>query len=320
MIPNHWYAILEAKSLKTKPRGIKRLGLHLVLWRDSSGQVHCFPDRCSHRGAPLSQGRILNGKLECPYHGLQFDSCGRCLLIPANGRGKAVPDIFTLKPFPVREEHGFIWFWWGEQRESLPELPWFEEVPRGLSNSYTLVFEWAVSFRRVMGSMLDMHHFPFLHKKVSLGMGTLMNPYQAERKGDLINTWGNIRKDNGKSVEDSPGLFFQMSVRFPGIMHMNMTSKLQLLTVCAPIDEGQTWIAFRYYQKYLQIPIIGRMVAWLSAFIELKLVHPDDERMLRSLQPETTEQGANHLVDADRGIGLWLKMGKGKRISKTYFY
>lgn len=307
MVPERWYAILESKRLQRKPLGVKRLGESLVLWRNAAGEVVCMPDRCSHRGSVLSEGRVENSCLECPWHGFQFDDTGSCRLIPANGKGTPVPRAFGLRTYVTREEHGFIWLWWGRRREGLPELPWFAEVPATTANSHTTILEWPVSFERVMESMLDMHHFPFLHRKVKPRPGALMDPYHAEMEGDVIHTWGNLRHDDGKSAEESPGVFFKMSVHFPGVLFMEMTPRLHLLGVCAPVDEGASWIALRYYQSYLRAPAVGNLLAWLSAYIELKFVHPDDERMLQTAEPRHPTAGSYRLIHADKGVALWLR-------------
>ncbi len=307
MIPERWYAILDARQLKSKPLGVKRLGENLVLWRSKTGEVVCMPDRCSHRGSVLSAGRIEDSCLECPYHGFRFDEEGHCRLIPANGKDKPVPRAFDLHTYVTREAHGFIWLWWGRRRDALPPLPWFDEVPATTANSYMIVLQWNVSFERVMESMLDMHHFPFLHRKVKPRPGTLLDPFHAKIEGDVITTWGNLRPDDNKPIEESPGLPFKTAVHFPGVMFMAMTPRLHLLAACAPVDENSTWLALRYYQSYLQAPVIGNILAWLSAFLELKFVHPDDERMLHTAQPQHPTGGSYRLIHADKGVSLWLR-------------
>ena len=89
-IPNQWYPIFDSSKLKRrKPVGVTRLGERLVLWRDGSGAAVCMTDRCPHRAAQLSLGWVRDDCLACPFHGLRFDSAGRCVLIPANGEAPA---------------------------------------------------------------------------------------------------------------------------------------------------------------------------------------------------------------------------------------
>ena len=40
------------------PHATQLLGMDLVLWRDKAGAWRCFEDRCPHRLAALSEGRI----------------------------------------------------------------------------------------------------------------------------------------------------------------------------------------------------------------------------------------------------------------------
>ena len=60
------------------------LGQGLVLWRNKEGGALCaWRDLCVHRGAKLSQGRVQDECLVCPYHGWNYDASGRCVKIPA---------------------------------------------------------------------------------------------------------------------------------------------------------------------------------------------------------------------------------------------
>jgi nitrite reductase/ring-hydroxylating ferredoxin subunit len=49
---------------------------------DSAGRPNVIQDRCPHRGASLSLGKIRDKGLSCPYHGWTFDSAGTCIEIP----------------------------------------------------------------------------------------------------------------------------------------------------------------------------------------------------------------------------------------------
>ena len=50
----------------------------------SESAYRCFEDRCPHRLAPLSEGRIepKDGSLYCNYHGWRFNGDGSCAGIP----------------------------------------------------------------------------------------------------------------------------------------------------------------------------------------------------------------------------------------------
>jgi len=75
-------------------------GTRVVLARTGE-RVYACADACSHRGGPLSEGKLTGARLTCPWHGWMYDvRSGQCLL-PARGSAVAT--------YPVRVEAGNIW-------------------------------------------------------------------------------------------------------------------------------------------------------------------------------------------------------------------
>lgn len=55
---------------------LQLLGDDLVVWKEPlTGEWRAFVDRCPHRWAPLSEGRVdqRTGRLQCVYHGWEFE-------------------------------------------------------------------------------------------------------------------------------------------------------------------------------------------------------------------------------------------------------
>ena len=90
------------------------------------------------------------------------------------------------------------------------------------------------------------------------------------------------------------------------MMIMALTPKLRPLGACVPVDEHSTWLA-SVATSHIQSPVIGKILAWISAYLELKLLHPDDERLLDAVEPQHPTMGSYRLIRADKGIGLWLR-------------
>ena len=86
MEKNQWHPVALASDVVASPVGVRLLGEDLVLWRDAQGVAKAFVDRCPHRGARFSLGRVNEGNLECPYHGWQFSTTGQCVKVPAGAR------------------------------------------------------------------------------------------------------------------------------------------------------------------------------------------------------------------------------------------
>ena len=80
---NYWYPVAPSWQVANAPIGLTRLGDQIVLWRDQEGKVHALEDRCPHRGARLSQGRVRANAIVCPYHGISIDADGRIASVPA---------------------------------------------------------------------------------------------------------------------------------------------------------------------------------------------------------------------------------------------
>jgi vanillate O-demethylase monooxygenase subunit len=73
------------------------LGKPLVLYKGDSGQVVAMDNRCAHRGAKLSRGRVEGNCVRCMYHGLLFDETGACVQVP--GQDEGIPNLPTRISF-----------------------------------------------------------------------------------------------------------------------------------------------------------------------------------------------------------------------------
>ena len=134
MIKNQWYAVLDSKELKKgKIIGTTRLSEKLVFWRDDNDEINCIFDKCCHRGASLSAGKIVDNHIECPFHGFQYDANGKVKLIPANGKKARIGDQYKVNSYLVEEKYGFIWLWYSEDRLNVPDIPFFEDLKEGFS-------------------------------------------------------------------------------------------------------------------------------------------------------------------------------------------
>jgi phenylpropionate dioxygenase-like ring-hydroxylating dioxygenase large terminal subunit len=133
-----------------------------VLWRTREGAPQCFVDRCPHRGARLSMGRIVEGEaLECAYHGWRFGSGGACTRIPA--LPQFTPTTQHATAWPAREQHGLVWIAAPSATEQRPFGP---EALEGLPARRVLCgpFDAATSAPRVVENFLDTAHFGIVHE------------------------------------------------------------------------------------------------------------------------------------------------------------
>jgi 3-phenylpropionate/trans-cinnamate dioxygenase ferredoxin subunit len=79
-----WVKVAKASQLPDgELLGVEADGLKIVL-ANVDGAVYALLDQCSHQDLPLSAGFLEGERLECTWHGAQFDVCsGRALSLPA---------------------------------------------------------------------------------------------------------------------------------------------------------------------------------------------------------------------------------------------
>ncbi|WP_063902300.1 Rieske 2Fe-2S domain-containing protein [Burkholderia ubonensis] len=91
--------------------GVMCMGQPLVLFRDAAGTARAMEDRCAHRRAPLSLGRVTpDGRLQCGYHGWTYDGAtGACVEIPNLSRDERVPAHYEARAYETLERDGYVW-------------------------------------------------------------------------------------------------------------------------------------------------------------------------------------------------------------------
>ena len=86
---NRWYVAAWANELDGGPLGRTVMDEPVVFFRGGNGKVAALEDSCAHRYMPMSHGRVIDGCIECPYHGLVYDATGACVKVPGQAQ---VPD------------------------------------------------------------------------------------------------------------------------------------------------------------------------------------------------------------------------------------
>lgn len=121
-----WYVAIESKDLGKKPKAIQLFGQSLVAWRDRQGKPAIMERFCSHMGASLAIGKVVDNCIQCPFHHWHFDNNGECVVIPQVAEPKIdrIPSSARQKTYITEERYGYIWIWYGTTTPlfSLPEF------------------------------------------------------------------------------------------------------------------------------------------------------------------------------------------------------
>lgn len=301
MIRNQWYAVLESRELKKRPLGLTRLGERLVFWRDEGGRPVCLYDRCAHRGAALALGKLCEGTIQCPFHGLEYDPSGRCTKIPANGRGAPVPEHFKMTSYPTHEAYGIIWIWWGLERPDTLSPPAFFEDLKGMKPWATVIDPWDNHYTRVLENQLDVVHLPFVHHNtIGRGGKTLVEGPGFEWKGECLFFFYpfNKRDDGSKPRASSelplPGPY-KLECILPNLWENYIGDKVRILGLFVPVDETHTLLYLRFYQSFVRLPILKQLMFWLACRYELIISH-QDRRVVNTQIPKGDGTGAGEFL------------------------
>jgi phenylpropionate dioxygenase-like ring-hydroxylating dioxygenase large terminal subunit len=164
MFINFWYAAEQSENVTDEPVGVRMLGQDFVLFRDTSGQVHCLSNVCAHRGAALAGGKVKGDCVECPYHGWQYNGGGQCTTIPAASDDVKIPKRARVDSYPTTERYGLIFAFLGDLPESeRPPIMECKEYGQEGWRATTIVFDWDFDYKRSIENALDAAHNEFVH-------------------------------------------------------------------------------------------------------------------------------------------------------------
>lgn len=147
----HWHPVLDARRLGDRPVGIRLNGRGIVLFRGSDG-IGALDDCCPHRRMRLSLGSIVEGRLQCRYHGWTYDCHGA-------GESPGTPKLHaTVECYETRQSYGWIWL---RAAGSSSQFPQFD-VP-GYNFVGTLRHEMNAPLEIVLDNFTEVEHTPTTH-------------------------------------------------------------------------------------------------------------------------------------------------------------
>jgi phenylpropionate dioxygenase-like ring-hydroxylating dioxygenase large terminal subunit len=308
MIYNQWYIILESKELKkSKPLRVKRFNENLVLWRDLSSKIACIADECCHRGASLSCGEIIGGKLECPFHGFIYNGSGIVDMIPANGKNHPVPETMKVRSYKTYENYGFIWLWWGDNNTIIEEPFFFKEL---INYSYSGFKDyWNVHYSRAIENQLDVVHLPFVHKTtIGRGNKTLVNGPVVKREKELITFYVFNAEDDGKTIPlkhdeiENYEKLFHLQFHYPNIWQNYISDKIRAFAAFVPVDEENSIIYIRYYQRMIKIPLLKEIFNYVGKVASIVILRQDKRIVTTQLPKKSGPKMNERLIIGDKPI------------------
>lgn len=161
---NTWYVAGWASDFADRePVSITLAGEPIVLFRTASNTVSALANRCPHRWAPLSLGRVEGEGIRCMYHGLKFDAGGKCTEVPGQDR---IPRALGVRSYPIIQRHRLVWLWTGEPSRADPALiPDLSLLDQPNMRVYTGHLDYRAHYSLINDNLLDLSHLAFLHEQ-----------------------------------------------------------------------------------------------------------------------------------------------------------
>jgi len=292
-IEDAWYVLCQSDALRQRPVKHVLMGKPVVLFRNAEGVVGCLEDRCPHRGVPLSAGRVIDGRLQCSYHGWEFDCTGACTRVPAlvGAPGSAARSVPS---HPVVEQQGFVWVYGtpGPMPDSRPFRFRYLDDPRYLVVKYEVRAPAGV--HAVAENALDVPHTAFLHA------GLFRNDERRNRIRCVVKRWADRVECQYIGEPRPPGLVGRLLAPSGGIVthfdrfylpsvveveySLGEENHIVVNGACTPVTDTET-------RLFSVTAVRSRLPGWLiRPFVQpVALRIFDQDRRILSLQTQAME-------------------------------
>jgi phenylpropionate dioxygenase-like ring-hydroxylating dioxygenase large terminal subunit len=290
---HYWYPIAFVRDLPNdRPYSFSLYDEPLVLFRDREGKLACLSDRCCHRPTRLSDGKVINGRVECSYHGWQYDAAGKCVSIPQLPATAKIPRAACVPSFLTVECQGIVWVWLGDPQaatpESIPTLGVLEEL--GFVHS-DFMLDLPYDYTYLVENLLDPAHIYSSHSS-TVGKKDLAQPLEMEiAESSDRRIYGKWRRTQGKNEH-----WHEIDCILPGMIHLTFNlgmpgKSFGLAYYCLPLGKGQCRVLVRIYRNFFAF--MSKLVPrWLSHLL-LNKVFEEDLPLLVGQQTQTERLGCS---------------------------
>jgi nitrite reductase/ring-hydroxylating ferredoxin subunit len=96
-----WAAVEAPADLPENTPTKAKMGAQTLVLVRSGDAVMALHETCAHAGGPLSEGRIVDGCIECPWHGSRFQL--------TTGYVKRGPAVYDQPRYEIRKTEAGGW-------------------------------------------------------------------------------------------------------------------------------------------------------------------------------------------------------------------
>ncbi|WP_222829198.1 Rieske 2Fe-2S domain-containing protein [Segniliparus rotundus] len=268
-VPFGWYAVLRSKELpRNKLASLHYFGKALIAFRGPDGKATVRDAYCPHYGAHLGGGKLVDGTVECPFHGWRFDAQGACVLAPFSQRTPKV----SIAGLPVLEHSGLIFVYVGPGEPAWEPKPIPETVSHQFASPIDDRVRVRVHIQEMRENIVDESHFHYIHKQSEPPIQNL------QPDGPFAELRGRIRRSVlGFELDNT----FDCSMYGPGVMVVRTHGRALSVTAIAlttPVDDTTSEIRMLYL---LRKPAKAPFLVPLYKFLFKRLAFPEVRHEMR---------------------------------------
>ena len=159
---NAWYVAAWDYEVNRTILARTIAGRPLAIYRTEDGRPVAMADACWHRLAPLSLGKLVGKEdIQCPYHGIRYNSAGRCVSMPAQ---ETINPSALVPSFPVVERYRYLWIWLGDPTLADPAtIPDMHQMSDPGWTGDGLTIHAPCNYQLVLDNLMDLTHEEFVH-------------------------------------------------------------------------------------------------------------------------------------------------------------
>jgi phenylpropionate dioxygenase-like ring-hydroxylating dioxygenase large terminal subunit len=291
ILAQHWYPVARIQDVSTQPHQVTLLDINMAIYQTHSGAIHLVRDLCPHRGVPLSKGWIEGEEIICPYHGLRYNTAGKCTKIPAQPDLIQFSDRFSLTQFPVILRYGLVWtslFSRNIEQANLPILDTWDNEPH--QSILPPFVDIAGSSGRQLEGFIDVAHFAWVHHAAFADRHNPVVPkYSTERteyglKSIYISNISNY--PHGLQHLAPEGFLwkrtFDVYPPFSAVLQVDFPNEgiLKILNACCPVSHNKTRLFVPITRNFDQTGDLEAVYAFNAQIFE------EDQALVESQKPE----------------------------------
>lgn len=289
--PKSWYPILHISEITKKPLKLERFGKNLVLWRDEQNII-VMNNRCPHRGAELSLGKVCNGAIVCPFHTLEFDTNGNCRFAPEVGRD--IPKLKTTV-YPTKIVADMVWInIFGEDIDSGYAFEFVKKEFDYFNGKYSMITDiWQNNIRHCIENQLDYTHLGTVHKR------TIGRNYKYPKNVEVI--------ANDKTIEAINNGKLMLKYVFPNIWQLSISDQMRIGAYFVPINDDRTKIYIINYRKFMTAKLIKPFIDIIFR-ISNRVILNEDKRVVKTQKFDENYNENDFLLKNDQIIKEFRKI------------